>query len=61
MERPAPFISRIRLKNYKSIAECDVRLGPLTIFVGPNGTGKSNFLDALAGMALRSARCRALA
>lgn len=47
--RPAvPFISRVRLKNYKSIAECDVRLGPLTILVGPNGSGKSNFLDALA-------------
>jgi len=24
------FISRVRLKNYKSIAECDVRLGPLS-------------------------------
>jgi predicted ATPase len=43
-----PFISRVRLKNYKSIADCDVRLGPLTILVGPNGSGKSNFLDALA-------------
>jgi predicted ATPase len=43
-----PFISRVRLKNYKSIAECDVRLDPLTILVGPNGSGKSNFLDALA-------------
>jgi predicted ATPase len=47
-ERAVPFISRVRLKNYKSIAECDVRLGPLTILVGPNGSGKSNFLDALA-------------
>jgi predicted ATPase len=49
--RPLPFISRVRLKNYKSIAECDVRLGPLTILIGPNGTGKSNFLDALAFLA----------
>ena len=49
--RPVPFISRVRLKNYKSIAECDVRLGPLTILIGPNGTGKSNFLDALAFLA----------
>ena len=46
-----PFISRVCLKNYKSIAECDVRLGPLTILVGPNGSGKSNFLDALAFLA----------
>jgi predicted ATPase len=51
-EGPAvPFIRRVRIKNYKSIAECDVRLGPLTVLVGPNGAGKSNFLDALAFMA----------
>ncbi len=48
MERPVPFISRVRLRNFKSIAECDVRLGPLTMLVGPNGSGKSNFLQALA-------------
>jgi predicted ATPase len=35
------------LKNYKSIATCDVELGPLMFLVGPNGSGKSNFLDAL--------------
>ena len=45
---PVPFISRVRIRNYKSIAECDVRLGPLTVLVGPNAAGKSNFLDALA-------------
>jgi predicted ATPase len=49
--RMVPFISRVRLENYKSIAECDVRLGPLTILVGPNGSGKSNFLDALGFLA----------
>lgn len=41
------FIHRVRLENYKSIAACDVALGPLTFLVGPNGAGKSNFLDAL--------------
>ncbi len=41
------FITRVVLKNYKSIAACDVRLPPLTFLVGRNGTGKSNFLDAL--------------
>ncbi|MCC7370160.1 MAG: AAA family ATPase [Chloroflexi bacterium] len=41
-------ITRVRLKNYKSIVSCDVELQPLTILVGPNGSGKSNFLDALA-------------
>jgi predicted ATPase len=35
------------LRNYKSISSCNVRLGPLTYLVGANGSGKSNFLDAL--------------
>lgn len=41
------FISRLMLRNYKSIGYCNVRLGPLTYLVGANGSGKSNFLDAL--------------
>ena len=41
------FIERVVIRNYKSIAACDVRLGELTFLVGPNGSGKSNFLDAL--------------
>lgn len=41
------FITRVVLKNYRSIAHCDVSLKPLTYLVGPNGSGKSNFLDAL--------------
>jgi predicted ATPase len=41
------FLTRVALKNFKSVAACDVALGPLTFLVGPNGAGKSNFLDAL--------------
>ena len=41
------FLHRIVLRNYKSIGNCDVRLGALTYLVGANGSGKSNFLDAL--------------
>lgn len=40
------FIRRVQLKNYKSIAACDVELSQLMFLVGPNGSGKSNFLDA---------------
>src|SRR5207247_2037565 len=40
-------ITRVVLKNYKSVASCSVRLGPLIFLVGQNGSGKSNFLDAL--------------
>lgn len=41
------FLKRVVIRNYKSIAQCDVRLGALTWLVGANGSGKSNFLDAL--------------
>lgn len=41
------FLTRVVLRNYKSIGACNVRLGPLTYLVGANGSGKSNFLDAL--------------
>jgi len=40
-------IRRVVIRNYKSIPACDVELGPLTFLVGANGSGKSNFLDAL--------------
>src|SRR5579884_3606220 len=43
-----PFLRRVRIRGYKSIAFCDVTLEPLTILVGRNASGKSNFLDALA-------------
>lgn len=46
-EHPIPWLRRVRLRNFRSIASCDVELGPLTVLVGPNGSGKSNFLDAL--------------
>lgn len=44
---PMPFITRVWVDNYKSIAHCDVRLGRLTVLFGLNAAGKSNFLDAL--------------
>ncbi|MFB3778713.1 MAG: AAA family ATPase [Bryobacteraceae bacterium] len=44
--RDSTFITRVELKNYKSIAACSVRLRPLVFLVGPNGSGKSNFLDS---------------
>lgn len=45
-DRPAP-IRRVRLRNFRSIAWCDVELRNPTVLVGPNATGKSNFLDGL--------------
>ena len=42
-----PVITRVRLRDYRSIVACSVDLKPLTVLVGPNGAGKSNFLDGL--------------
>lgn len=41
------FVKRVRIRNYKSLASCDVELGAFTLLVGRNGSGKSNFLDAI--------------
>ncbi len=40
-------LTRIRLRNYKSIGACDISPAQVSFLVGPNGSGKSNFLDAL--------------
>ena len=37
---------RLQLKNWRSFAEADVTLSPFTVLVGPNASGKSNFVDA---------------
>ena len=47
MEADRRLLTRVVLRNYKSIAACDVSPAQLTFLVGPNGSGKSNFLDAL--------------
>jgi len=44
---PSFTIVRMRLRQYRSIARCDVNLGALALLVGPNGSGKSNFLGSL--------------
>ncbi|MFH1076434.1 MAG: AAA family ATPase [Pseudomonadota bacterium] len=42
-----PHISRVVIKNYKSIGKAVVDMRPFLIFVGPNGSGKSNLFDSL--------------
>lgn len=53
LPRPS-FVRRVRIRNYKSVGKCDVELHPLTLLVGRNGSGKSNFLDALVDRAVRN-------
>ncbi|NLM16608.1 MAG: AAA family ATPase [Candidatus Riflebacteria bacterium] len=38
-------LSRIVLKGFKSIRECDLELKDLNVLIGPNGAGKSNFIS----------------
>ena len=40
-------ISRFLLKNWKNFQEIDVPLENRVFLIGPNASGKSNFLDAL--------------
>lgn len=37
-------LSRLVLRGYKSIVECDIELGKLNVLIGANGAGKSNFI-----------------
>ena len=57
-------ISRIAIKNFRSLRDVELRPGPLTVLIGPNGAGKSNIIDALRflkGVHSDSTRTEALA
>ena len=40
-------LTRIEIRDFKSIHRADVPLTDLTVLIGPNGSGKSVFLEAL--------------
>jgi len=40
-------IERIEIKSFKSLCSVNVELGKLNVFIGANGSGKSNFLEAI--------------
>ena len=40
-------LKRIKIQGYKSLVDLELNLKPLSVLVGPNASGKSNFLDAL--------------
>jgi predicted ATPase len=48
----APFIQRLQLNNILSFGSEGISLGllPLNVLIGPNGYGKSNFMEAIALM-----------
>ena len=41
-------LKEVRIKNYKSIDKLKLELGRVTVFIGENGCGKSNILEAIA-------------
>ncbi|WP_426205096.1 AAA family ATPase [Pseudomonas sp. TWP3-1] len=41
-------IRTIEIQNFKSIDKVQVELGRINVFIGENGAGKSNFLEAIA-------------
>lgn len=41
------YISRFKLRNWKNFQSIDAPLGERAFVIGPNASGKSNFLDAL--------------
>ncbi|MDZ7261196.1 MAG: AAA family ATPase [candidate division KSB1 bacterium] len=40
-------LRRIKIEGYKSFKNLDLTLQPVSVIMGPNAAGKSNFLDAL--------------
>ena len=40
-------LKRIKIQGFKSLADVEVNLEFLSVLIGPNASGKSNFLDAL--------------
>lgn len=40
-------LKRIKIRGYKSLVNLELNLTPLSVIVGSNASGKSNFLDAL--------------
>ena len=40
-------IKEIQIENFKSIQSLNLELGRLNVFIGANGSGKSNILEAI--------------
>ena len=40
-------LKRIKIQGYKSLIDVEINFEHLAVLVGPNASGKSNFLDAL--------------
>ena len=43
-------LRKLTIRNFKSIPELSIELGRFNVFIGENGSGKSNILEALAAL-----------
>ena len=46
-ETMANQLTRLVIRNFRSLAHVDIKVGPLNVLFGPNGAGKSTFLDTV--------------
>ncbi len=45
-------LTGLRVKNFKSIRDVKIELGQLNVFIGENGVGKSNLLEAIGMLSM---------
>ena len=50
------YLSRFRVNDYKCLGDVDVPLTPMHVLIGPNDSGKSSLLEALAAYCASSER-----
>ncbi len=44
-------LTSLRIQNFRSIRDASVKLGQVNLFIGPNNSGKSNFLKGISLLA----------
>ena len=49
-------LTRFKVRGFKNLLDLDVRFGPFTCILGPNGIGKSNLFDAIHFISLLADR-----
>ena len=41
-------LTRLQIRNFKLFSDADIELGPVTVLCGPNNSGKTAALQAIA-------------